>query len=51
MEGTEDEDAPPVEQITLNYEKIEWTYFLYDDKGTKIKEITTSWNFATGARN
>ena len=51
MEGTGDEDAPPVEQITLNYEKIEWTYFLYDDKGTKIKEITTSWNFATGARN
>jgi type VI secretion system secreted protein Hcp len=51
MGGTEGEDGPPVEEITLNYEKIEWTYFLYDDKGAKINETTTSWNFATGTGN
>ncbi len=31
--GTGEQKSPPSEEISLNYTKIEWTYFVFDEQG------------------
>lgn len=34
----------PIENISLNYKKITWTYSPYDDKGNPLGDITKYWD-------
>ena len=36
----------PMEQLALNYKKIEWTYTPYDDTGSSMGDITKYWDCA-----
>lgn len=39
--------AQPVESIALNYAKLEWTYNIFDDTGSKVGTTTGWWSLET----
>ena len=41
------DDPVPVDQVSLNFEKIKWTYYEYDAGGRLVAEHATSWDFKT----
>lgn len=43
--GDQNQSPLPTEEITLNFEEIEWTYIEYDGQGRVVAEHTTSWDF------
>ncbi|MCX8155635.1 MAG: type VI secretion system tube protein Hcp [Verrucomicrobiae bacterium] len=41
---TVNNDSLPTEEVTFRYNKIEWTYTAYDDKGNTAGKTTASWD-------
>ena len=39
-----------VESLSLNFTKIKWTYFLYDDNGAPAGERTTGWDLSKNVK-
>jgi len=48
LSGTADSESVPVEELSLKYEEIKWTYTEYDDAGSKIGDVEAQWNVRTG---
>ena len=39
-----------MEEVTLNYEKIEWTYVQTDRSGKAVGKVPASWDFKAGVK-
>lgn len=43
-------DALPLEEVSFNYGKIEWTYTEYDQAGKKKGDLKTGWDVSKGTK-
>lgn len=47
VSGSADGDSLPIDEISLNYEAIEWKYTELDDAGRPKGDVITFWDFVT----